>query len=138
MVQPRSEQYAASECFLVLLFGCERFTELAARFAAGAILGACFEAKAAVSGGVDVDLCFDAIQVLALVAARHHAIDRAVLHAYRIQNGFEEQSNIRFADDFVVEKEVPELPATLRIIGGVIEANLLDEPALAPAWSCAV
>ena len=55
-----------------------------------------------------------------------------------VERGLEQQRDVRLADDLVVEQQVPQLPAALRIVDGVGEAQLLDEAALAPAGPAGV
>jgi hypothetical protein len=55
-----------------------------------------------------------------------------------IERGFEQQRDVRLADDLVVEQQVPQLPAALRVVGGVVEAEFFDEAAFAPAGAAFV
>ena len=48
------------------------------------------------------------------------------------------KADVRFADDLVVEQEIPEFPASLRVVRRVVQAKLLDQSAFAPARTSAV
>ena len=54
------------------------------------------------------------------------------------QGGVEQQRQVRLADDFVVEQQVPQLPAALRIVGRVVEPELFEQAPFAPAGPAAV
>ena len=70
--------------------------------------------------------------MLRAVAPGLHAADHSVLRLGGIERCFEQQSDVRLAHDFVVEQQVPQLPAPLRIVGRVVEANLFEQSAFAP------
>ena len=62
----------------------------------------------------------------------------SVLHRRRVERGFEQQRDVRLADDLVVEQQVPHLPAALRVVDGVVEPELLEQAALAPSRAAAM
>ena len=63
---------------------------------------------------------------------------RSLLHLGREQGGVQQQRQVGLADDFVVEQQVPQLETALRIVGRVVEPELLDQAPFAPAGPAAV
>ena len=76
--------------------------------------------------------------MLALVAARRGALDAAVAGGGGVERRLQQERDVRLAHELVVEQEVPQLPAALRVVHRVVEPQLLDEAALAPAGAALV
>jgi hypothetical protein len=115
--------------------GClrrQRLAELGARFTAGAHFGAGLQAETRIAGAIAEDAGAHTVEMLALVAARGHFGDPAILDVRRKDRGFEQQRDVGLAHHFVVEQQIPEFPAALRIVDGVGEPQLFDQAALAP------
>ncbi len=71
--------------------------------------------------------------MLGLVGPHQHALDPAVLHLGAVERGFEQQRDIRLAHHLVIEQQIPELPAALRIVGGIVEPEFLKQSGLPPS-----
>jgi len=132
-VVARGEQDARAERFAVGFLRREAFAELGASFAAGAELGARLDSEARIACRIHVQGGPDAVNVLALVAARQHVADAAVFDGGAVEDRFEQQGDVRFAHHLVIQQQVPHLPGALRVAHGVFEPQLFDQPALAPA-----
>ena len=50
----------------------------------------------------------------------------------------DQQRDVRLAHALVVEQQVPQFPTALRIVGGVVEAELFEQAPFAPAGSALV
>ena len=76
--------------------------------------------------------------MLRLVATSQGSDDPAAFHVGREHDGFEQQRDIWLADELVVEQEIPEFPASLGIIRGVIEPEFLNESPFSPTGASRV
>src|SRR5262249_24954963 len=100
---------------------------------AAAHLRAGLQAEPAVAGAVAEQLRVDAVDVLRLVAADQGLLDPVVGGPGGEEDAVEKQGDVRLADDLVVQEQVPELPGALGVVDGVVEAEFLQQAALAPA-----
>ena len=73
-----------------------------------------------------------------LVAADEGFLDLVVLGFGGEDGGFEQEGDVGLGDDLVVEEEVPEFPAALGVVDGIVEADFLEDAAFAPAGAAFV
>jgi hypothetical protein len=65
--------------------------------------------------------------MLALVASHHHFLNAPVFHGGGVEDAFQQQGDVGLRHHLVVEQQVPKLPAPLRVVDGIIEAELLQQ-----------
>ncbi len=131
------EEDGRTERLLVRSLGCQWFTEFTPRFAAVAHFGVCLQTQPAVARAIAVDMGADLVEVFRLVTADVRGFDPAVGHIDGEKGAVQQQRDIRLADDFVIQQQIEQLPAALRIVGGVVEANLVENAPFAPAGPAA-
>ena len=112
----RSEENARAQRLPVGGLQRQRFVELALRLAAPAHLRAGFERQPAIARAIEIELRPDAVEMLRLVAAHHDPLDFAVLRLGGEQRRIEQQRDVRLALNLVVEQQIPQLEAALRIV----------------------
>ena len=90
-----------------------------------------FEAEAAVAGAIDNHRRADAEGLLGGGALGTHRANLIALDLGGDDGGVEQQGQVRLAPAFVVEQQVHQRRRALGIVHGEVEADLLDEAALA-------
>ncbi len=129
----RREQEARPQRLAIGDVAGERFVEFALGFAAPTQFRPGFQGQAAVSGAINVERGANAIEVFGLVAPDQDPLNRVVPRLGGEQRAVQEQRDVGFALELVVEQQVPQLPTALRIMRRVVQAQFLDQPAFTPA-----
>jgi hypothetical protein len=132
------EEDAAAERLAVGGGASEGLVEFGLGFPADAELGAGLEGEAAVARGVEVEWGGDGVEIFGFIAPGEHLLNAVAPCGGAEEGGIEQEGDVGFASEFIVEEKVPEFPAAVRVMDGVFEAELLDEAAFAPAGAVSV
>jgi hypothetical protein len=138
IVLARSEQDRAALGLVVTFLQSQGLAVGRPRLAPFAERGAGFQGQATVAGGVHVAVGRDRVERLGLVAAHPGRGQSPALGLGAEDAGVQQQLQVRLALAQVVERQVEQLPGPVRVAHGVLQADLLDQAAFAPAGARAV
>ena len=129
----RREQDRRTLRVLISFFQCERLVIEGAWFTASAKLRTRFEAQPTIPGTVAIGFGLDAVDRFSLVASSQHLLDAAVAHFCGIDRGVQFQGEQLFTLAKIVKRQIKQLEGSMRIPPSVFQADLFDQPSLAPA-----